>query len=116
MEATVILATCNTTKKKFGIRAEKMQNMWVFTWSFKLSDKAAKNEGFDKTSVSGAIGISEEYPGCPHCEAMSFYQCGNCNNIICYNNEDMKVTCPVCGAQGELTVGESFDEITGNEF
>ena len=114
MEATVIMAKCKNSKESFGIRAERIDLGWLFTWAFKLSGKTAKNEGYNKTMVSGSLGLDSDYPGCPHCGANSFFQCGGCHKIACDENEK-RVICPHCGIILE-GVSHNFDPITGGAF
>jgi len=116
MEATVIMAKCKVSKEGFGIRAEKQGSSWTFTWAFKLSERAAKNEGFDQTNISGSISLAAEYPGCPHCGAKKFSQCGSCNKTACYVGKEEKVTCPHCGNTANVVHVESFDRIAGGAF
>jgi len=116
MEASVVVGRCNISKNIFGIRMEKQKNKWVFTWAFKLSKKAAKNEGFDQTKISGVMAIDSKYPGCPHCEARAFYQCGKCKQIVCLKGEEAEVTCPSCGNKGKLIISENFDDIKGGAY
>lgn len=116
MEARVIMAKCHKSKEPFGIRAQKMENKWVFTWAFKLSDKVAKSEGFDQSKISGVITIDSKYPGCPHCSARSFYQCCKSNKIVCWGHEGL-VNCPHCGYTGKIGASrESFDNIDGGAY
>lgn len=116
MEATVIIAKCKVSKEGFGIRAQKKGSTWLFTWAFKLSEKAAFNEGYDKTKVSGSIQLGSEYPGCPHCGAQGFYQCGGCKKIVCYEGHEEQATCPHCGNTAGFNQAESFDGISGGAF
>ncbi len=117
MEATVVMAKCKVSKKSFGIRAEKLKKSWIFTWAFNLSDKAAKNEGYDQAKISGTINLNSEYPGCPHCAAKSFFQCGGCNKIVCYAGKEEKITCPHCGIICEGFVEtDDFNGISGGAF
>lgn len=116
MEATVIMAKCKVSKEGFGIRAQKQGSSWLFTWAFKLSGKSAKNEGYDKANISGAINIVSEYPGCPHCGATGFYQCGRCKKIVCYLGEEDEATCPHCGNTAGFKGGGNFKDIAGGAF
>jgi hypothetical protein len=116
MEATVIMAKCKVSKEGFGIRAQKQRSSWLFTWAFQLSDKAARNEGYDNTNVSGSIGLDGEYPGCPHCGASNFYQCGSCKRIVCYVGNEETAKCPHCGITAGFRQAESFDGISGGAF
>jgi len=115
MEATVIMAKCKVSKEGFGIRAQKQGSSWLITWAFQLSDNAAKNEGYNNTMVSGSLGLDSDYPGCPHCGANSFFQCGGCHKIVCYENDE-RVICPHCGIICEGFASGNFDGIKGGAF
>jgi len=116
MEATVIMATCYQSKKTFGIRSEKTNGTWHFTWAFSMDKSVAKREGYDSTTVKGSIVIDSDYPGCPYCKSGGFVQCGNCQNMVCWDNKNTQFKCPDCGNQGEVTVAESFDNIKGSGY
>ncbi len=116
MNATVILAKCKNSKESFGIRAEQQNNTWVFTWAFKISEKVAANEGYNTTNVSGVISLDDDYPGCPHCKATGFSQCGKCKKTACFGGNAEKVTCPHCGYTDNTRSAESFDDIEGGAF
>lgn len=48
-EAAVVMAKCRHSKQPFGIRMEKKNDgVWYCTWAFKLSERAAANEGYDE--------------------------------------------------------------------
>jgi len=115
-EATVIMAKCHRRKNAFGIRAEKINKQWHFTWAFPIDERAAKREGYDSTTVKGSIVMDDEYPGCPHCGGKNFVQCGSCNKIGCWDNADSYYTCPFCGNGGEVHSVDSFDNIKGGGF
>lgn len=110
------MATCCKSKKPFAIRAELQDKVWYFTWAFKIREDAAKHEGYDKTEVGGALGLTSEYPGCPYCGAPFFYQCGRCHRIVCDSGQNKVVKCPDCGNEGELMITDKFDTIKGETF
>ena len=91
----VIMGTCQQTKRPFGITVEKQGKDYVFTWAFKINAKAAKREG--------------EYPGCPHCGAPSWFQCGKCKRFVCMPYDQKIVRCPECGNEGEIVLADKFD-------
>ncbi len=116
MEAAVIIAKCEKSGKNFAIRTEKRLDIWQFTWAFKINEKSIKKEGYEKTNIAGAINLDQEYPGCPHCNGTSFFQCGICHKISCYDHKNTKVKCLWCNHLITLSVADSFDRITGEEF
>lgn len=105
----VVMATCQKTKRTFGITAQRQGKEYVFTWAFKLNAETAKREGFERNKVSGNIINGEVFPGCPHCGAQSWFQCGKCKRFVCMSPEQTVVRCPECGNEGELIYSDSFD-------
>lgn len=61
-----------------------------------------------------AINYDKEFNGCPYCNAKTFYICGRCGKIVCYNGEEY-VTCPNCGGVGTVAVAESYN-LSGGGF
>lgn len=105
----VIMASCQKTGKPFGIRTEKQGKDYVMNWAFTLKEGASKREGFENNKVKGNIFMDDEYPGCPHCESMSWFQCGRCAHFVCMKGDEKIVKCPDCGNEGELEVSDEFD-------
>lgn len=107
-QATVIMAKCKQSRKPFGIRVEKMpDNIWHCTWAFKLTEKAASNEGYGTELVSGQMGLADTYPGCPYCNSGGWFCC-TCGKITC-QGEERRVTCSWCGKSGETVDSDTFD-------
>lgn len=114
-EEMVVMATCQQTKKTFGITAVKIGRDYNFTWAFKLNRESAKHEGFENNHVKGNIFNDAEYPGCPHCGAPTWYQCGGCHRFVCMQSNQKMVRCPECGNEGEVVTSDSFD-LNGGDF
>lgn len=108
-EEMVVMATCQQTKKTFGITARKIDKDYVFMWAFKLDKVSAQREGFEKNHVKGNIFNDDHYPGCPHCGASTWFQCGRCKRFVCARPEQKIVRCPDCGNEGEIVCSDSFD-------
>lgn len=109
MEANIMLINCGKAKKIIGVRIQKTEdNNWIRTWAFKINDKKAINEGYDKTNVQGSLAATNDYPGCPYCGTRGFFKCGICGKINCFNNEEV-VTCNWCGNSGTTTTAEQFN-------
>ncbi len=106
--ATVVMARCARSKQTFGIRTEKMRDgIWHCTWAFRLNEKAASNEGYGSTMISGQVALDREYPGCPYCNAATWFLC-SCGKLTC-NNGETHVTCRWCGNSGEIASCDTFD-------
>lgn len=108
-EEMVVMATCQNNKKVFGITAIKTGNNYEFAWAFKINPDSAKREGFESNHVVGNIYNANDFPGCPHCGAPSWYQCGKCKRFVCLRPGTKIVKCPECGNEGELQFADSFD-------
>lgn len=105
----VIMATCQRTKREFGITVQKEGKDFLFTWAFKLNVATAKREGFEKNKVSGNVFTDERYPGCPYCGATSWFQCGNCKRFVCMSPEQKVARCPECGNEADVVFVDKFD-------
>lgn len=99
----VVPARCGAHNRLFGVRMEEQgPGHWAATWAFPLREDVAKREGYEARAIEGSFGFAPGYPGCPSCEARSFYVCG-CGAVVCWNGVDQVVTCPSCGSTGELS-------------
>lgn len=110
MEASILLIKCIKTRKTIGARIQKMSNGdWLRTWAFEIDMSRAKSEGYDSTGLTGSLGCTDEYPGCPGCGTFGFVQCGVCKKISCYNGETSLI-CPWCNTKLEgMQEASSFD-------
>lgn len=107
-QALVVLCKCGERHKTYGIRAEKTApGEWALTWAFPIKESAAKREGYDRSSISGHIGFTEEYPGCPYCGQKQWTVC-SCGHLNCTILRGGIFTCEWCGAQG--TIGDYTGE------
>lgn len=101
--AVVVLGHCSRNRAGFGIRFERSErDQWTATWAFAMKEGVAKREGYDGSTISGSFVFDPAFPGCPHCAARSFWVCGNGQHVACWDGDSRHVTCPQCGAQGEL--------------
>lgn len=114
MEAMVVLQKCAITHKLAGVRVEKREGDWFRTWAFNISESSAKHEGFDKNTIHGSFQIDPEYPGCPHCGVLSFFQCNVCGKLNCHNGAvGQEVTCSWCGNTAVTISADSFNINSG---
>jgi len=115
LNAKVVMSRCSKTKKSFGIRIEQRGNDWVRTWAFEMDEQSAKHEGFDANVITGSMNATEDFPGCPYCQAWGFVQCGKCQKIGCDGGiVEGQYICPWCGDGGEVSIAESFDISSGS--
>lgn len=112
--AFAVMAMCTKNNEHFGITVDPREGSYTFCWGFKIKKEQAKREGYDSKSVHGAINYDKEFNGCPYCNAKTFYICGRCGKIVCYNGEEY-VTCPNCGSIGTVAVAESYN-LSGGGF
>lgn len=100
----IVMARCCRGAQGFGLRFERRSDIqWLATWAFPVRIGLAEREGYDRSQISGAIQTASTYPGCPHCGNRSFFRCGACGKVACWDGESRSVTCPWCGNGGELS-------------
>ena len=109
----VFLQKCRNGKL-IGVKVEKHNGDWLRTWAFKIDEKEAKKEKFDDTIIEGSFYETETYPGCPYCKSHSFFICGTCKKINCYNGEK-EATCNWCKITAETNIVNNF-KIQSGEF
>ena len=113
MEANIVLGRCYLNRQLFGMRVEKRNFDWVRTWAFRISEKSASAEGFDKVNITGSFDDVDEYPGCPYCGGRNIIVCGNCGKITCRYGDQMFFTCQWCGTQSQLQEVETLSTDAG---
>ena len=64
MEARIALCKCKEGKNIYGVRFEKLEGGWKYTWAFPVKEAAAKREHYDETKIVGQIFPDNGYPGC----------------------------------------------------
>ena len=105
-EAVIVLCKCGTHHQTFGIRTERIKSgHWEMNWAFPIKGAAAKREGNDKTTISGAITLAESFPGCPFCGGKSYIVCSNCGHMSCQIMRGAKFQCAWCGIKGVIEGG-----------
>ena len=102
-EAKIALCKCRESKKAFGVRFEKDESAWKYTWAFPVKEDSAKREGYDETTLKGDIYPDSEYPGCPYCGRNTFIVCGGCHKLSCNITSGNICTCEWCGMTGTIT-------------
>ena len=100
--ATVICAKCGKSKRMYGIRTEKNNSHWQFTWAFPIKDEVSKREGYSDTVINESPSNREDFNGCPYCHSKTMIYCNNCQKLNCYNGEEM-FTCGWCGMTGSVS-------------
>ena len=115
MEAKVMMIKCQKNRKAFGARIQKEGPNWRMTWAFKIDERIAQKEKFSSEStIKGSFIFDEEYPGCPHCGAQSFFTCGKCGKITCWDGCDT-ATCAWCGNKSKIQLVNEL-EVKGGGF
>lgn len=104
MEARIALCKCKEGRKTYGVRFEKTNSGWKYTWAFPVKEAALKREGYDETKIIGNIEPDEDYPGCPFCGTKYFVIC-SCGKLSCNNGNGSNFKCDWCGVSGTLSGG-----------
>lgn len=109
-DAFVVMALCGQTKKCIGVTFNPMSSkLYRMMWAFKINRDVAKKEKYDKKTVNGNIEVDIDYPGCPYCGSQSFYFCGSCGKMVCYDGGSEVVTCPNCCNTSKVQVSYNFN-------
>lgn len=114
-EARIALCKCKEAKKIYGVRMEKAAGGWISTWAFPISADSAKREGYEETILTGSLGMSPDYNGCPYCGTKYFVVCGSCNKLNCNINTGNTFTCEWCGSTGTLTAYDGAGVKSGGD-
>lgn len=102
-EARIALCKCKEAKGNiYGVRFQRADGGWKYTWAFEMKESSAKREGYDNTQIMGNIYPDDNYPGCPYCGTRYFVVCGNCQHLNCNINTGETFTCDWCGNIGTL--------------
>lgn len=101
MEARIALCKCKEGRRAYGVRFERTEKGWKYTWAFPVKEAAAKREGYDETQIVGNIEPDDDYPGCPFCGARYFVIC-ECGKLNCNNGNSSNFVCDWCGESGVL--------------
>jgi DNA-directed RNA polymerase subunit RPC12/RpoP len=102
-EAVIVLCRCPESHKTIGIRTEQAgKDRWQMTWAFPIKEDTASREGYDSVRISGTVGATKDFNGCPHCGTKNFLLCSSCGEVYCNVTNTGSTTCPWCGAQGMI--------------
>jgi len=66
-------------------------------------------EASESMPASGNFYYGES--GCPYCGNLSYVKCNNCHKLTCWNPNNKRFTCAICGNKGEV-VG-TIDSLDG---
>ena len=104
LKVVIVVAQCSKTKNLYGMRFEEASpNNWLVNWAFPIKQKTAKHEGYTENKIRGSFNFTEEFPGCPYCEAEASFVCDNCQTIACYDGKAAEVTCPGCNSRAKIS-------------
>ena len=102
-EKGIVVARCSQSGQDFGIRFEEQgRDRWIANWAYPQKETPSKKrKDFDRGAITGVFEFDAKYPGCPHCDAPSIFQC-DCGQVACWDAETQAVTCPWCSTTVEL--------------
>jgi hypothetical protein len=102
--ADIVLARCSRTSNTYGMRFEETQpQVWTVTWAFPVDAAAAAREGYGGGGLRGRLAIDAHFPGCPHCQDMTFVLCGQCDRVSCSAVGATYFNCPWCTNAGPIS-------------
>lgn len=101
MEPCFIVVRCQPRSRlPFIVRFRQRGREWVYENATAIPER--KVGGGDFVNLSGTFVKGPAYPGCPHCSARSFFMCGSCQRLTCWDQRTQTVTCSWCGKSGRL--------------
>ena len=101
-EAAVVPCKCPKHHRLFGVRFEKMNDVWMYTWAFEMKESSEYRNGYNPNVIKGNIMPTNDYPGCPYCGSKGFVIC-QCGKLSCHPSKAGMFTCEWCGNTGMLT-------------
>jgi hypothetical protein len=115
-EVVIILCRCPEARRTIGIRTEQIgANNWEMTWAFPIKEESANREGYGAATISGSVGSSADFNGCPICGTKNFILCASCGKVYCNHAKRGHTTCPWCGAKGMLGGAENVSFSAGGD-
>ena len=118
--AKVILCRCaHNEGALFGMRTEEKNKILVRTWAFKISEKKAKNEGWESEQFTSSLNPDTGYNGCPYFGSFGIAQC-SCGKLFDFpptksNADEVTLKCPWCNTSNTYITTEAFD-IQGGSY
>ncbi len=102
-EKGIVVARCSQSGRDFGIRFEEQKRgRWTANWAFPHKETPSrKRTDYGRGEITGVFEFDAAYPGCPHCDAPSIFQCV-CGKVACWDGNSQAVTCPWCDTVVEL--------------
>ncbi len=99
----IVVARCSQNGQDFGIRFEEQgRGRWIANWAFPHKETPSrKRKDYGRGEITGVFEFDAAYPGCPHCDAPSIFQCV-CGKVACWDGKSQAVTCPWCDTVVEL--------------
>ena len=104
-------AKCVRTRDPFYPRYDlAADGAWALTYGVKELPAGQKAVG-----GSGGVDLSNRRTGpqykCPWCGNPTFFKCGNCGELTCYNGESKDVVCAYCSRASQIGGVISDDEM-----
>ncbi len=103
-EVEVVVLRCRSSRQAAGMRVEKQSpRQWIVTWAFPVQESGLGDGSSDTGRVDGAIDFMPEIPSCIHCGSKSYFECGDCHKLTCWNGVAQSVTCAWCNTTDRLS-------------
>lgn len=104
VNVVVAVARCSIHHQLFGMRVEeRTAGQWLADWAFTISEAVAGRERYGQAEVHGRFGIDAAFPGCPYCHSRSFFKCGVCYKLTCWDTVSTQAECAWCNHSNLLS-------------
>lgn len=88
---------------------ESRGTSWHVTRGSVTSGGTLPPTGNETIALEGGIFVESTF-ACPHCQSASFFRCGTCGQVNCWDTRVHQVTCAACHVSGEL--GGTMDSLS----
>lgn len=97
---------CEESRRQFEIVFEDLSGNWLATDIENVSQSADGSEGNGGLEhIEGEFGVAPGFEGCPDCGQTSFFKCGYCESLACWDGTTEEVVCPWCQETSTLETG-----------
>ncbi len=74
---------------------------WHVTRGLATSSETPPPHGKEAIGAEGGIFVDSTF-ACPYCRSASFFRCGTCEQVNCWDPTTQQVTCATCRAPGVI--------------
>jgi hypothetical protein len=113
MSSMTAVVRCQETGERYLVEFEDRGGVAVATEATKAEGGDGGADRSDSVTMSGGLGVSGSYGGCPYCGQRQFFKCFSCENLSCYDGHSNMAYCHTCDM--ETRIDGDIDEVEGRQ-